>query len=478
MADNMSSEINERLLEEKLIELEKAKSWHPRVISKLEALIHSPDDSDLFRINPIQFAQEKSILEQEAVDLFLYGTKAKIFKMNWELFCPTCGEVVESFKSLRFLNAQYHCFICMANNNATLDDYISISFTILPEIREIVFHDPDSLSIEDFAFKYVFGKEALAPGGTLFKDAIAQMTKIISYIEPNEKKEFEIEVEPGVLGGVDLLNKLNFSYQIADKQDLNQSLSIKLDKDKVECKDCELSSGKVKLVFENTTDHKGAILVWWEPPGMPHDPLDFVPFLSGKKLLSTQSFRKLFRFETIKGNEGIGVKDITILFTDLKGSTALYERIGDLKAFSLVYQHFDSLEKVINKNNGAVVKTIGDAVMATFLNPLDGMNGALEILKEIENFNKEHSSKDFILKIGLHARGSIAVTLNDRMDYFGQTVNIAARVQGLASEEEIFITNDIYNYPNVKEILKGYEVSQIETKLKGIQKEMTVYKIS
>ena len=86
MADNMSSEINERLLEEKLIELEKAKSWHPRVISKLEALIHSPDDSDLFRINPIQFAQEKSILEQEAVDLFLYGTKAKIFKMNWELF--------------------------------------------------------------------------------------------------------------------------------------------------------------------------------------------------------------------------------------------------------------------------------------------------------------------------------------------------------------------------------------------------------
>ena len=73
--------------------------------------------------------------------------------------------------------------------------------------------------------------------------------------------------------------------------------------------------------------------------------------------------------ETIKVDGGIGVKDITILFTDLKGSTALYERIGDLKAFSLVHRHFDSLEQVINNHNGAIVKTIGDAVMATFLNP-------------------------------------------------------------------------------------------------------------
>ena len=81
-----------------------------------------------------------------------------------------------------------------------------------------------------------------------------------------------------------------------------------------------------------------------------------MPFLTGGRLLVTQSFRDLFRAELIRAADGIGVRDVTIIFTDLKRSTALYERIGDLKAFSVVQQHFERLHQVTVANHGVIIK--------------------------------------------------------------------------------------------------------------------------
>src|SRR5262249_39804383 len=142
------------------------------------------------------------------------------------------------------------------------------------------------------------------------------------------------------------------------------------------------------------------------PPDPDMQGVQFRPFLSGKQLLTTQTFRNLFRSEVIQADEGIGVKDITFLFTDLKSSTALYERVGDAKAYYLVRQHFDTLNRVIAQNCGAVVKTIGDAVMATFLNPADAAKAAIEMLRDIEEFN-QGITEDLILKIGIHRGHSI-----------------------------------------------------------------------
>lgn len=210
----------------------------------------------------------------------------------------------------------------------------------------------------------------------------------------------------------------------------------------------------------------------------PPRPLPFNPFLSGKKLINTLTFRNLFRPETIRGTEVIGVKDITILFTDLIGSVALYDRIGDLKAFSLVHGHFDSLGRVVNRHSGAIVKTIGDAIMATFIDAIDAVKAALVMLEEIERFNQEHGARELMLKIGIHKGAAIAVTLNDRLDYFGQTINIASRVERLADADEIYVTHDVYTCPRVRELLKGFEIAPGKAKLKGIQGEAQVYKIN
>ena len=112
--------------------------------------------------------------------------------------------------------------------------------------------------------------------------------------------------------------------------------------------------------------------------------LKFKPFLSGKRLLMTQTFRDLFRSEVIKATEGIAIREVTLLFTDFKGSTALYHRIGDLTASVQVQRHFERLLDVTGRHHGAVTKTIGDAVMAAFSTPADAVRAAIEMRQAVE----------------------------------------------------------------------------------------------
>ena len=226
--------------------------------------------------------------------------------------------------------------------------------------------------------------------------------------------------------------------------------------------------------------NRGTVLLAVLPPGVEvgKAPISFVPFLTGKRLLTTQAFRDLFRSEVIQASEGIGVKDIALLFTDLKGSTALYDRIGDLNAFSLVQRHFERLQDVTVRCHGAIIKTIGDAVMAAFLNPADAVAAALAMRAEIAGFNRGQPDRQLILKIGIHKGAAIAVTLNERLDYFGQTVNIASRVQHLADADEIYMSEDVHDDAGVQAALGPLSVESKIAKLRGIQQDMRVFWIA
>lgn len=167
--------------------------------------------------------------------------------------------------------------------------------------------------------------------------------------------------------------------------------------------------------------------------------------VSGHCLLTVQIFRDLFPRETMPPNESLLIRQVTILFTDLAGSTALYSQKGDSQAYSLVNQHFNFLFEIVDQHNGAVIKTIGDAIMATFTSPDDGLKAAIAMQQEMQNFNRriESSNNQLILKVGIHSGPCISVTLNDRSDYFGTTVNTAARVEGLSQGHDIVFTESL-----------------------------------
>ena len=92
-------------------------------------------------------------------------------------------------------------------------------------------------------------------------------------------------------------------------------------------------------------------------------------------MISLQVFRDLFAEATLRPGDEAAVGQVALLFTDLRGSTALYERVGDAAAFNIVREHFAFLGSIVRDHDGAVVKTIGDAVMASFGDPADAVQG-------------------------------------------------------------------------------------------------------
>jgi class 3 adenylate cyclase len=206
------------------------------------------------------------------------------------------------------------------------------------------------------------------------------------------------------------------------------------------------------------------------------------PYVTGLDCATLPAFREFFGSEILSHNESLQVRDVAILFTDIKGSTALYNRLGDARAYNAVRRHFDVLFQTVAESEGAIVKTIGDAIMACFTRRARAVRAALAAQDQFTAFRPllPDSAEEIIVKIGIHHGPCIAVTLNDRLDFFGGAVNVAARTQQRAGGGETLITQAMYDDPQVRELLNGSgrEVSAIEATLRGFSDRFRLYSIA
>jgi class 3 adenylate cyclase len=475
--------LQERLLESKMTEIEQVRSWSPRVISKFEALIRSGEDLSLYRVNPLAFARDRSIAESESIDLFLHATRHGLFEMNWDVICPQSGMVLDSFGALRTLKTHYACGLCDVTGDTDLDDFIEVTFSVSPQLRRLTFHDRDSLSVEDFHWKLRFSNDARIPGQQVrFLDYLRGLVRGLAFLPPGITTTLRADLGPGALSGVNVQTQAGLMVAIAGEPTTTPTvLRIKYDGQRFSPSLSAVPPGPIVIEVENSGSVRGSLLlINWPPEILAQTikpPLDFEPYMSAGTLLARQTFRRLFRSERVDESEGLGIRQVSFLFTDLKGSTAMYERLGDLNAYALVREHFALLDAAVQEHSGAVVKTIGDAVMAVFSRPTDAVAAAVRILEEIARYNREHGEPGFILKIGAHCGPSIAVTLNDNLDYFGQTVNVAARVQSLADAGEICISEALCTAPGVSPLLAGHKVVEFAAPLRGVEGRASVYRV-
>ena len=205
------------------------------------------------------------------------------------------------------------------------------------------------------------------------------------------------------------------------------------------------------------------------------------PPTTGQELLTVQAFRDWAQNEPLPPHESLEVRHIALWFSDLRGSTALYARRGDPHAFRLVRQHFDYLFEAIDEASGAVVKTLGDSVMATFATGREAMQGALIGHRAMAAFNQRFSLEGddrLALKVGVHAGPSIAVTLNERLDYFGQTVNLAARIAGLSQAGDVTFSQAVCDDPGVQDLLSAYPVERFEAPVRGLEEPVVVHRLT
>ena len=175
---------------------------------------------------------------------------------------------------------------------------------------------------------------------------------------------------------------------------------------------------------------------------------------------------------------GIAIDNVTLMFTDLAGSTALYERIGDGRAYHLVRDHFAFLADAVRRHDGTLVKTIGDAVMAAFSDPAEAVAGALQVQAKVHDFNAALGADAITIKIGLHGGPCIAVTMNEHLDYFGSTVNTAARLQGESHGGDVVLSERLATDPGVAALLGNRPMSMEQARLKGLAQPVPFRRIA
>jgi len=130
--------------------------------------------------------------------------------------------------------------------------------------------------------------------------------------------------------------------------------------------------------------------------------------------------------------------------------------------------------------NQIPVKTIGDAVMGSFVDGRHAIIAAIEAQQTLRSYYQNRPEKERIeVKIGIHSGPTILVTLNNRLDYFGTTVNMAARIQAIAQPNEIILSEHVFAPSEHKRLLRKYvpRVYRSTHAFKGLDGVYQVYHV-
>ena len=376
-------------------------------IDKLFEWVRKGDEADLTRIQVRERARAWGLDEQKLLRVALHATREAVLEISWDIICPHCRSVTAESGALGGLTQKSSCDVCELDFSTTSAESVEITFHVHPSIREVM-------------------ERSFCSAEPANKDHI----KLQRDLEPGQELTLEPELEPGTYR-LRMHARTDYGYlDVAPHGDHPRELVWK--PNSVER---YAASARPQLKLHNVSDKRQRFILeaarWSDHALRPG------------QLFSLQEYRDLFSEDYLSSDVQLAIGDQTILFTDIVGSTAMYATRGDPAAFMEVKNHFGEVFPVVAKNRGAVVKTIGDAVMAAFSDPLDAVKASQEIHARFP------PGRDTRLRISLNSGPCIAVKLNTGVDYFGQTVNLAAKLQSLAESWQVAMSESVLRSPGV-----------------------------
>jgi class 3 adenylate cyclase len=500
--------LHERILEAAGLECRDTEADCGDFYGRFEEVLAGLSGWELFRMNPLDLAAKAGLDVEGTIAAFVYGAKVGLFGFEWSLLCPYCGGREHSAAGLDSLEQDsYHCTLCDIDLGVTSDANMEVSFTMVPAVAEWM---PSPLEDIDSYFRYHRSANFIPSPAMTRSGPRAQL---LSYAKAGAGKRLRWSFAPApgkkyrvITFDFHSMVRIDFGAPAAHAAAAahtaahaaayaavgafaggedgppaithrasgfdSESLSLPERGASVDV----INAGTQALGLIAVGQDTGAIRA-----AVATSPAGFRPFLTGKRVLNNQAFRDLFLLEGLPRDLHLRVDDLTLLFTDLKGSTEMYEATGDIVAFRLVKRHFAILRQVVVRHRGALVKTMGDAIMASFCAPAEGIAAAMDMLAELDALNAGlEPRRRALVKIGLHAGPALAVKANQTLDYFGQAVNMAARIQALAEAEEIVLSSSFFAREGVEGLVagRGFGTSKGVAQLKGISEMLPIVRLS
>ncbi len=408
-------------------------------------LTEGPDE-DVSGMRPLQLAEHWHTDDRDTLQTFLKATEAGMLEMRWELLCPSCRGVKAEASKLKDLNATGYCAACNLPFAASVDENIEARFYPNPAVRSFT------------TGAYCVGSPMTTP------HRHAQTT-----LNPLQTREWQVHLEAGPY-----LIRSPQSTKIVNLQAqeglVTSPFEVTWDADSVTPDAATVPAGRATIRLVNRSDFSRTVALdnvrWASTAATP------------SKLLTLPDYNRLFSAEALAPGIELSIGRVGLLFSDLAGSTSLYERAGEAKAFRLVTDHFQILQQAIEHNGGSMVKTIGDAVMAAFPDGTKALTAALAIQHDIQALDTQGLvDAHRLVKIGVHSGPSYLVTLNERLDYFGTTVNVAARAQHEARGGEVVATAEVMNESQELIAASPLRINPFQVHLRGITEPVELVRI-
>jgi class 3 adenylate cyclase len=397
------------------------------LVERLVQLVCEGPENEVTRLRPLALARRWSAPAEQLIPLCLEATRRGLLSLRWDLLCPRCRGAKVRVASLDELPRGAHCPTCAVDYEREFSKNVEATFHPAPAIRQL--HQGEFCLLGPMSTPHILAHLTVGP---------TQALEVPIDLPPGPYRVRTLEPGPEFLleaSGADRLPVVRHDGTTLTPFGTAPSLTFLNATDK-----------PLTFVLEERTWVKDA--------------------LTADRLTALQSFRDLFSDQVLRPGDEVAIERVAILFSDLRGSTALYERLGDAAAYHRVREHFGYLARIVREHGGAVVKTIGDAVMAVFADPAKGVAAALAMQQHIGELNAG-SDAPLVLKVGLHVGACIAVNLNDRLDYFGRTVNFAARIQGESRGGDVTLSAELATNRDVAMLLDGRRLEQAKVSLRG-----------
>ncbi len=448
--------MNIELLKEKLEQLKKRPNSSKGTIDQIEKWLIGSHILQRLRINPYYVAGDTVKNVKRITSEFLHGVYAGAFDLHWDIHCPHCNMIAEEFQDLADASEMSFCPMCDREFSIDLLDRVEVTFSLNKEIEDPqlrpVCSPPPVLQnkLQLVTPLYCTESETVTLENGRYRYCCPlTLAKGILNVEGEATKDIqEIKIK-----------------QLAGKEFDQKELTV--------------CPGKVKIELTNTEHNLSGLILHSDE--LPDElTLEQLPLrLSGIQLLHHPDYKRLFGEQALSERERVKIRAITIMFTDITGSTRMYETLGDTKAYNIVRDHFEIFFESIEKCDGKVIKTIGDAVMASFISNEQAIAAATAAVASFRKYNLTRKQAEWIqVKIGIHRGTALLVNLNNAIDYFGSTVNKAARIQNLSKSDEVSFSEEVYRDQAFLSALKATGVSELQKRvedLKGIQGAQVAY---
>lgn len=410
-----------------------AQQLDPALIDRLLEWIRKGDEEDLFRIQLRAQARAWGVDEHALLRVALHATRAGLLDISWDVICPHCRGVSKASSGLDGVTAEAACDACEIQFGTGNPESIEITFHVHPSIRQITHRT--FCSAEPATKNHIRVQCDVPAGATRVVEPVLATGSYRLRLHGREAYAL-LDVSEG--------RPAEASWSASGVRPLESGPSPRL-----------------ALVNDTPTAQRFVLeTARWSDHA-----------LRPGQLFSLQEYRDLFTEDYLASDVQLAIGEQTILFTDIVGSTAMYETQGDPAAFMRVKKHFEEVFPIVARHRGAIVKTIGDAVMAAFNDPLDAVKACADIHARFSPANPESPTR---LRISLNSGPCIAVKLNTGVDYFGQTVNLAAKLQALAEAGEVALSQSVYSVAGVKDWLEGRRLEDVSYESKALRAPVAV----